>query len=126
MSIALRPARESDTAFIVDTWRRSYEQAPQVRGADEAYMRRAIQRAVADAEKLLVACDSEDDDTLIGWLAASPPTLHYVYVRADFRRAGIARSLLDSFVLTAYSCKTLPGERRLRLAERGLAFTPRL
>jgi len=46
---------------------------------------------------LRVACLPDDSDAILGWSVISgdePHTLHYVYVRKDARKQGIARLLL--------------------------------
>ena len=123
----VRAARDSDYAFVLDTWRRSFEHAPAVAGADpssyELEMKFVIARLFKTSE-VLIACDVEDDDTLLGFASISGPTLNYVYVRKDFRNMGVARTLLAGRKLTGYSFRTLAGERRLKLRER-MIFAPR-
>lgn len=123
----VRAARDSDYAFVLDTWRRSFESAPAVAGADpsayELEMKFVIARLFKTSE-VLIACDTEDEDTLLGFASISGPTLNYVYVRKDFRNMGVARTLLEGRDLTGYSFRTLAGERRLKLRER-MIFAPR-
>lgn len=128
--VLVRPARESDVGYIVGTWRDSYASAPAVAGADrDAYraeVARIVSRLRATPEATLrVACDREDEDTLVGFAAFTGSTLHYVYVRGDMRQMGIAKRLIEGATIAHYTFRTLAGERRLRAAERGWKFTPR-
>jgi GNAT superfamily N-acetyltransferase len=43
-----------------------------------------------------MACTLSDPDTLLGWIAFHRPTshLHYVYVRDNMRRRGVASELI--------------------------------
>ncbi len=129
--VVFRPARESDHAFIADSWRRSFEGAPSVHGADREHYKHEMTRLIrsllqAKGTTTYVACDQEDDDVLLGFACFSERELHYVYVRADFRQMGIAKSLLGmSAEIAQYTFRTLMGERRLHARERGWKYTPR-
>lgn len=41
-----------------------------------------------------IAVLSDDDDVALGWSLSEPDKLHYVYVKKDYRKIGIARSLV--------------------------------
>lgn len=129
-SIVVRPARESDYAFILDAWRRSFEGAPAVQGAKDDHYRAEMGAVIARlvrASTVRVACDAEDDDTILGFVVVDEPgaTLHYAYVRREFRQLGIVPRLIGETAIRAYTFRTLAGERRLKLKERGLWFKPR-
>jgi GNAT superfamily N-acetyltransferase len=129
--VLIRPARETDFAFIVDAWCRSFEGSPVVHGADRNHYRSEMVRVIrkmlsgVGAATTRVACDREDDDTLLGFAAFTGPELHYVYVRQDFRQMGIAKAMLEGASIAQYTFRTLQGERRMRTRERGWKFTPR-
>ena len=126
-------------AFVVDAWRRSFEASPAVHGADREHYRAEMTRTIhaivgARDTTTRVACDHEDDDVVLGFACFTGPaldartssaTLHYVYVRSDFRQMGITKSLLDGVDVAHYTFRTLAGERRLHARERGWKFTPR-
>lgn len=48
------------------------------------------------AARLFVACDSEDEDVILGFALVERSCVHWVYVRADWRHQGIARALLGA------------------------------
>ncbi len=60
-----------------------------------------IQDRILDAATLIVACDDEDPDTLLGYCIYedgkedTPPVLHYLQTKRDLMRKGIASALLD-------------------------------
>ncbi len=123
MSIIVREARPNDTAFIIDAWKRSYEGAPAVRGADRDHYRHEMTKAIrrlCDRCVVRIACDSSDEDTIVGFAAFTGGELHYIYVKKDFRGMGIARTLLVGLPIQTYTFST-PVAR----PHKGWAFTPR-
>lgn len=130
----IRAARESDTGFITNAWRESfYVGAPAAQYADRDHYKREMGRVFLQLlphAKQIIACDTSDDDTLIGFAVATGPELHYVYVRGgdatNMRHMGIARALVEALgPITSYTFRTLAGERRLRPRDRGWKYTPR-
>lgn len=126
---------DGDIAFVGNAWRESYYVGgPGVQYADreafKAEMGRVFERLLP-AARVLVACDREDEDTLVGFAAAMGETLLYVYVRGgdeivNVRKQGVARDLVEAIgPVRRYMFKTIAGERRLRPRERGWKFTPR-
>lgn len=133
----IREWRPSDDgAFVVDAWRMSFHNGgPAVQYADRDHlkdeMRRVIDRIIDNGAKVLIACDAEDEDALVGFASATSGELHYVYIRGGdekvtMRKQGIARDLIESIgPIFSYTFSTLAGIRRLRPRDRGWKFTPR-
>lgn len=128
-----RPATE--IGFVTDAWRMSFHNGgTAAQFADRDHLReemgRVFERLLPGA-KVLVACDLEDDDTLLGFAAATDGELHYVYVRGgnevvNVRKQGVARDLVEAIgPVRSYTFSTIAGIRRLRPRERGWKFTPR-
>lgn len=97
----LRPANDSDRAFITDSWTKSYSSpasdfaiAP---GDADLYFR--VQRAAVAmclaSSEVLMACDPDPEyaaSVALGWICfRKPSTLHYLYVKEDFRAGGAGR-----------------------------------
>jgi GNAT superfamily N-acetyltransferase len=123
----IREARETDRAYVEQTFARSYRDAPAVRGAElgtwleEA--RRVVRMWAHEPARLVVYVPDEDDDAVIGWACGDARTLHYVYVRSEFRGGGIARELFGA--LGSPRCYSLkPASPRVRVPD-GMRFTPR-
>jgi GNAT superfamily N-acetyltransferase len=76
-------------AFVIDAWRRSFENSPAVRGADREHYR--------------IACDPSDPDTIVGFVAFHGPELHYAYTKQDFRGMGVQKQLLEGQHIDAYT-----------------------
>lgn len=138
MRIAFRPVEsESDRTFVVETWLES-QRASYSAGLiqmDDWYetMRPQIVKAMARTDmQTIVAYEHDDPDFLYGWLSADPteqrvqqrdgsyhwwPALVlYVFVKAPYRRRGIARALfrklgVDPEKPFLYSCNTQQASR---------------
>lgn len=106
--ILIRPARLGDTPFILASWLNHYK--------NHSYFAKRIPREVfySSHEKvvkrimdkseatILLAVDPAKDDgpeVLLGFMAYEArdferPIVHFIYVKQDFRRMGIAASLV--------------------------------
>lgn len=116
LPVTLRPALPTDRGFVVDSWLRSYAGSPMAELAGRAYWtghKRVVERILAEGAPVHVACSIDDPGTLFGW-ACKGDALHYVYVKREFRRFGLARSLLRGMTgAVVYShrttlCSSLP------------------
>lgn len=132
--VRVRPHRETDLAFVVDTWRRSFAEDSWLSRFDKDVYFKVMARWIRDITReagadIRIASDVEDEDAIVGFACATGPELHYVYVRGgkdtSMRRMGIARLLLEGLDITSYSCRTPAGERRLKPTERGWTYAPR-
>lgn len=104
LEIRIRPFQEADLGFVVDSWLRSYRTAPESSGtSNDLYfngMRARVGR-IAERAKVLVACLPTDAARLLGFIcyeASSDASFeqlvaHYIYVKRDVRRRGIAEAL---------------------------------
>lgn len=100
LPIAVRLARPADLAFIRNSWLRSYhEHGPLNHVPNDVFFADAGHWGVVDrclrGSATLVAYPLHDSDSILGWACAGPSVLHYTYVKAPFRRLGIARALLE-------------------------------
>jgi hypothetical protein len=83
----------------------------------------------------LVACNEDDSDQILGWVAAevidTALVIHYTYCKHPFRRLGIAKRLVGLLQTTEkppavfYTHRT-PNSHKLRLVERGVIYRPLL
>lgn len=115
----IREARPSDRAFVAHAWNESY------RVRLMAKVEREISKLVHGA-RIKIACHREDDDTLFGFAALSDGALHYAYVKEALRGEGIARALIESEAIDSYTFRTDAGVSRIRPAERGWEYRPRI
>lgn len=111
----------SDVDFILASWLRSYRLSPLVQEiAKDIYFRE--QNRIAN--RLLVASDvtllvsAEDPDTIIAWISSKNHWIHYLYVKHQFRRMGLAKRLVgDPAKWKGYTHRTLLSAK-LRLPAR--------
>jgi hypothetical protein len=110
LEAAVRAAKASDSAFILDAWVESFRESHSAGVIPMPMYRRVYKEAIAwllarDGMELLVACNPLDEDQVFGFLAhelgvidrathRDIPALHYLFVKQPFRRLGIARQLL--------------------------------
>ena len=124
LPVRIRKADEGDTSFIYSSWLKSYASQNKDQPKITVYkMHRSVVRRLLEEGITLVACMEDDPDQVLGWLCAHRIPkfliLHYCYVKAPFRRFGLARSLVDAFEYRAgepvaishkgYICKDLKG-----------------
>ena len=100
---AIRPGREGDHAFVVESWQIAHaqtrlgrEQGPHYVSEQKGLIRDILSRPTTE---LRVACVLEDIDAILGYavvgLVCDPePRAYYAYTKAEARRLGIARALL--------------------------------
>lgn len=96
----------SDVAYIVNTWVSYLLKPPHaaVLGERPAFQLTWRTRRLLNNHGARVACDAEDHDTILGFACVTPATEWHVplflwaYVREDFRRQGIAKSMLGDLL----------------------------
>jgi GNAT superfamily N-acetyltransferase len=129
-SALIRPARDGDMGFIVDTWRQSFGPESYLfkfnRDLYFRLMAMHINGLARAGATISVACAPTDEDTIIGYVAHTGSELHYVYVREALRKHGVARGLLEHAGVQTYSFKTAQGLARLKAESRGWTFVPRV
>lgn len=103
--IALREATPDDTPFIIATWKHGlYFGVPFFRHMHrktfDHHMVPAISNALNhSATSCFVACLVEDPNVIIGYSVISQSTiLDWVYVKANWRQIGVARSLVPESI----------------------------
>jgi hypothetical protein len=116
----LRPAAESDLGFILSTWlngateawdtaKRTDVSAWSSTGIRVGHFADLTRRFTRDAVtsilqrpdcRAVVACDVEDDDVIYGYAVAEPGAriVHWVCVKHQFKRRGIAHDMVASLV----------------------------
>lgn len=129
LPFVLRDAVDSDLGFVQNSWRGTFHLGGfGAQDSDREHyheeMTRLFERILKRA-RVRVACDTKDQDVLLGFAVATGRELHFVYVRQDFRRLGVARALVEDLDPKQFTFSTRQGVARLKPRERGWAFTPR-
>lgn len=133
--LALSPMEDADWRFVSDAWQRSYRDSPAA-GVVPNHLWAGVMLELLEGLRdrgmeVLVLHSSARRDVLVGFVATervhSGTALHYLYVKRDFRRRGLAaalltRAALPSNVITTHS--TPAGERLLRRVRLSVKFLP--
>lgn len=93
----------TDLAFVINSWLLSYRKQMGFKGVErERYFegQLALINYLAQYAKVLVACDAKQPMYIVGWGCAHVDKegafgLHYVYVKEDYRRHGIAKGIVN-------------------------------
>lgn len=106
-----REEEPGDRDFILASWLRSYRLSETVKGVDKSLyysgQNKLASRILAGSEVKILAA-SEDPKTIVAWMCYRFPVIHYIYVKQDFRRMGLASRLLgDPQKWAAYTHKSL-------------------
>jgi GNAT superfamily N-acetyltransferase len=109
MPFKIQTFQSDHHSFVVDSWLRSLRDAcyrdvdadifyPEVRVRVHSLLKRP-------GVSVRVAVKDDDPDTYVGWAAVEGDVLHYVYVKQEARRLGVAKTLLGGLELHRYSHK---------------------
>ena len=99
---AIRRARPSDAGFLVSSWLKSYQAVCTAAEKRSGYAiaQREVIACLLETSTVLIATAEDDDDVLYGWVCCEMSHgalhVHYIYVKAVYRRARVARSLFEA------------------------------
>jgi len=123
-AIGYRPYKEADLPFILESWITSFFDAHAAgiinsedwHGIMYGQLTKIIKRPCSSVH--VAYCPSEQSNLadLYGWIAyerrpGTPPIVHYVYVKWNYRKNGIAKNLFREVGINInenwiYTCKT--------------------
>jgi hypothetical protein len=97
----------TDDRFVYDSWLKYfYDKGTIVEGLSKPVFHK-FHRAIIDrllSDPATIALIAEQNDTILGYLVATPAALQWVYVKYPFRRAGVARKLLAAAGIDLNHC----------------------
>jgi hypothetical protein len=85
-----------DENWVRDSYRRCITQATGLL-PDHTYLgiSRFLDRILSNPKtKVLIAADAEDDQEILGYAMTTNDVLHWILVKKDYRKAGVASALL--------------------------------
>ena len=106
----LRDYRDADLPMILGSWLRSGLQYPiftaevgrppirlRVPGTLLLSQSRTLLKALIPKTHVLVLCNPEDEDHIMGWVCyeTETPCLHFLFIKFNFRRMGMGSRLLS-------------------------------
>lgn len=121
--ISIRQGMKDDSAFIFATWLRAYRHGSDFTrairdGVFFDFHSRLIARLLTHAA-VRIAHPAEEPGVILGYLVHDGSVLHFCYVKAGWRRMGLARTLMQGMDLNR--CVVT---HKTRLAETILAKYP--
>lgn len=129
MTPSIRIATESDTRFVRSSWHTSFWKVwASKRVPWESYwpgQDRRIERLLKDSTVLVAYFEAVPDEVL-GWACFQNSVLHYAYVKAAYRRSGIASGLTASLSDKPYHSHPTNEVGRLFMSSIGAQFNPYL
>jgi hypothetical protein len=110
----IRNVREDDLPHIYSTWIKSMRYGSMLgkscRGGlfSSEYTQVIDYILNEDDSDITVACHKEDPHVVFGYLVYQPDALHFAYVKQEFRKFGILKSLIEEsgFKLNKLPCFT--------------------
>ena len=99
--IAIRDIEPTDSSFLFSTWKNSlyytkpYRHIPRdiYNYSYDAVITKILNRPNVEVK---VACLDANTDIILGYIAYEPKILHWIYVKEDWRRLGIAKRLFPA------------------------------
>ena len=102
-AVLIRRGVKADVPLIASSWLKAFRAGPAVECVPNTLYFRAQHRMleqVIPGSILLVACNEEDPNQILGWccaiVAQGALILHFMYVKGTFRGFGIARKMFDT------------------------------
>lgn len=104
MSFFVRPAEANDMRFVRKHWLASARSGYAYRNMREGDFTRSYSRIIdrlLERSLVLVVASKDNPDRLVGFSVSEHPNdkaaiVHYVYVKFDWRKVGIARALAQA------------------------------
>ncbi len=96
--ITVREMREEDKPFVLSSWLKSHRAHCGWASSEDFFrVHREVAEGLMARGRVLVACQKDDPEAIVGWLCSevgTSLTVHYAYVKRAFRRCGVARTLI--------------------------------
>lgn len=102
--VRLRPANQTDVPFIFNSWLKSYRDSGPAKPVSSTVFfsehHKLIERIVKN-NPVIMAVNNDDPSQIYGYICAGKTegifTLHYIYVKHNFRNLGVGKALLNAF-----------------------------
>lgn len=97
--VKVRAGQPGDRSYILRTWISSYTHSPLARALGNSYFKSyapVVERQLARSV-VRVACMADEPGAIVGFAVVEPElsTVHYVAVRSNWRKRGVASLLLS-------------------------------
>lgn len=133
--IRLRPATESDVAFIFNSWLRCFRYSSFASMSNPVYFQahHKVIEAILKRSQVIVACDDKDVSHIFSYGVAEQIdgqlVVHFIYTKDKYRKLGIGLTVLEALGYKPgstylYTHKTHQAERLEK--KHGLVYHPYL
>lgn len=127
MKPSLRLMTPEDRTFVHSSWHTSYwklwAESKVKRTIYSTSQDKRIKRILDKQIPTFIAFFHEAPSEILGWACVEGDTLHYIYVKAAYRKHGIGTVLMKSIGSTQYSHLTDSHGRRF-LSKHNLTYNP--
>lgn len=110
LNVFLRPPNPNDLNFIYSSWLKSYNddnyynpiKGPAYFGYQKLLINKLLNQSI-----VTIACNPEDNEQIFGYtvyeIGLDNLIIHYCYVKYNFRRLGVCRSMVEAIRLPRLS-----------------------
>lgn len=95
----IREANTNDINFITSSWSQSYYPKSNLSFDDYKHFQNKLMKTILHNSYNTVAVDDTDQSLIFGWICHylynNEPVVHYLYVKAIYRRLGVAKALMN-------------------------------
>lgn len=99
--VTVREAHGGDLNFIFNAWLKSYRNSTQMKKlSNDVYYsnHKQVVHRLLQNNQVSILCTKEDPEHIIGFMCHSKDTIHYIYIKYNYRKMGLTYMLLDSVV----------------------------
>lgn len=100
VNFEIRAMATGDVGLIFNSWLRSFRKSQDMEHKAYFLFQHRLIEEILRRSNVLLAVSEDDPDQIFGWVCFEDReegfTIHYVYVKATFRKLGIGRALVDS------------------------------
>ena len=139
LPVQIRRATRRDVPLITSSWLKSFRDGYMVRGIPNNtyyYNHHKILEALLPRGIVLVACNEEDPNQILGWCCAevvdTALVIHYIYVKHPFRKFHIATKMVNLLLesekppAVIYTHKTVAAKNIIKDKELEWLYNPYL
>ena len=131
VEFVIRPGSKTDWPMVADAWVNTHRASSRATKMSEksaffSHQHRMVERLLKRAQ-VRIAAPPDDDFTVLGFAVLEEPgVVHMVYVKAPFRKLGLARALLDGVKLeeSTFTCWTRDVGEWIYDRFKGLKYNP--
>jgi hypothetical protein len=102
--VNIRDLNQNDESFIYSSWLRSYRNSPQMKTlSNDVYYsnHKRVVESLLKNSTVKILCSVEDPSHIFGFFSYSNNILHFLYVKYNYRKMGLATHLFSECGFTS-------------------------